>query len=200
MHAEIESPEEMVAKYGYTLDQAQGVYAAFVAEQGKVRPLNLRTFQLAQKYYESAKVLEGHIPKVANANVAPGLILCMSLALELFFKTLVILDRDDLIHLNQMTKQEREKYFIHEIPALYDAIPDHYKDKLTVIYSARMGVARLPHERFRSELVEKADDIFVEWRYVHEEHGGAPKHLNLGVLENLIVSAQLVTIETKNPG
>jgi hypothetical protein len=200
MHAEIESPEEMVAKYGYTLDQAKQVHTAFLADQGTVRPLNLRTFQLAQKYYESAKVLEGHIPKASNANVAPGLILCMSLALVLFFKTLVILDRDDLIRLDQMSKKERDSYFIHEIPALYDVIPEHYKDKLAVIYSARMGVARLPHDRFRSELVEKANDIFVEWRYVHEEHGGVPKHLNLGVLENLIVSAQLVTIESKNPG
>lgn len=199
MPSEIPSPEEMVAKYGHTLEQAKEIHAAFTAEKGRVRPLNLRTFLLAQKYFDSAKVLEAHIPKAANANVAPGLILCMSLALELFFKTLVILDRDDLVLLEQMSKQERKNYLIHEIPALYDVIPDAHKDKLSTIYSARMGVPRLSHLRFRTELVEKANDIFLEWRYVHETQGGSPKHLNLGVIENLIVAAQLVTIESKKP-
>jgi hypothetical protein len=190
-------PEELAAKYGYSLDQARQIVELMKQDSGVERPLNLRTFQLAKKYQESGNVLGQHMNTAKNANAAPGMIMCLSFALELFFKSLVLLDRDDVLHIAQLSKTEREQFSIHSIPLLYDQIPDQHKNRLSDIYSARMGVPRLPPARFRSELVEQASNVFLTWRYAHERNSSEALHLNLSVVENLIVAAQLVAVEAK---
>ena len=192
-----EAPEDLVKKHGYTLEQATKILETFNQDENIIKPLNERCFLLAQKYFESSSVLSNHMTIAGNANVGPGLVLCKSISLELFFKTLMIINRDDIVDLSQFTKEEKKSYFEHEIPEIYDCILAPYKDKLITIYSARAGVPKMPHHEFRIKLVEKARDIFVKWRYIHEKSDKSIEHLDLSLVDNLIISAELAAVEIK---
>ena len=127
------------------------------------------------------------------------MIMCLSFALELLFKALVLIDRDDILDVKQLSKKERESFSVHKIPELFDQIPDAYKQRLADIYCARQAVPRLSTERFRSELLEKANSLFTEWRYVHESESDEPRHVDLQRVTNLLVAAQLLGAEVKGP-
>jgi len=190
--------EDLVKNHGYSPEQAAKILEITEQDKNIIKPLNERCFILAQQYFESASALENHINQSGNANVAPGLVLCKSISLELFFKTLMIISRDDIHDLSQFTKEEKKKYFEHEIPEIYDHILAPYKDKLITIYSARMGVTKLKPEEFRKNLVEKARDIFVKWRYIHEKSDKTLEHLDLNLVNNLITATELTIVEIKN--
>lgn len=193
----LESPEELVKKFGYTLEQATEMHAALTESAKTKREISLQIFQLANKYLESSNALGQHIETVKNANVAPGQIMCLSMALELYFKCLVVLEHSEAFEYSALPASLRKKLETHHIPTIFDLIEDRHKDRLADIFGARMGVPRLNLEDFREQLVEKASRIFVDWRYVYENASGTFMHLDLVPVHHLIMAAQLVAIEAK---
>ena len=193
----LESPEELVKKFGYSLEQAREIHAVLAEDSKKKREVSLQIFQLANKYLESANSLSKHIETVKNANVVPGQIMCLSMALELYFKCLVILDFSEATQYGELPEALRKKLSTHHIPTIFDLIQDRYKDRLADIFGARMGVPRLSIPDFRAQLVEKASKIFVDWRYIYETEPGTFLHLDLVPVHHLIVATQLVAIESK---
>jgi hypothetical protein len=192
-----ESPEELVKKFRYTREQAEQIHSIFSEESKKEREIGLQIFQLANKYLESAAALGKHIESAKNANVAPGQIMCLSMALELYFKSLVTLDYSDVMEYSGLPAVLRKKMETHHIPSIFDLISDQHKNRLADIFSARLGVPRLGISEFRAQLVEKASKIFVEWRYVYENDSGTFLHLDLLPVHHLIVASHLVAIEAK---
>jgi|SRR5690242_20706371 len=175
----LESPEELVKKFGYTLEQAREMHAALLEASKTKREISLQIFQLANKYLESSNALGKHIEAAKNANVAPGQIMCLSMALELYFKCLVVLEHSDTFEYGALPASLRKKLETHHIPTIFDLIEDKHKDRLADIFGARMGVPRLQIPDFREQLVEKASKIFVDWRYVYENPSGGILHLDL---------------------
>ena len=191
--------EELVSKFGMTPEQAQELRNA-LGEESKPKEIGLQIFQLANKYLESANALDGHIQASKNANVVPGQIMCLSMALELYFKALVVLNYSNVVHYSGLPAALRKQLETHHIPTIFDLIATAHKDRLADIYGARLGVPRLSIDEFRSQLVEKASRIFVDWRYVYENGPETILHLNLIPVHHLIVAAQLVAVETKRTG
>lgn len=193
----LESPEELVRKFGYSPEQAKEIHAILIEDSKKKREISLQIFQLANKYVESSNALGKHIEAVKNANVAPGQIMCLGMALELYFKCLVVLEYSEITQYGDLPAGLRKKLATHHIPSIFDLIPDQYRDRLADIFGARMGVPRLSIPDFRSQLVEKASKIFVDWRYVYENDSGTFLHLDLVPVHHLVVATQLVAIEAK---
>lgn len=193
----LESPEELVRKYGYSMEQARAVHSAF-ADAAKVkREVGLQIFQLADKYLESSNALGKHIEATETGNVLPGQVICLSMALELYFKSLVLLDHSDTHEYGGLPARLRKKLETHHIPTIFDLVEDKYKARLSDIFSARMGVPRLTANDFREQLVEKASKIFVEWRYVYAKPPNTHLHLDLSLIHHLIAAVQLVAVEAK---
>lgn len=191
--------EELVSKFGMTPEQARDFRDA-LGEEAKPKEIGLQIFQLANKYLESANALDRHIQSAKNANVVPGQIMCLSMALELYFKALVVLNYGSVVHYSGLPSALRKQLETHHIPTIFDLIATEHKDRLADIYGARLGVPRLDLDEFRSQLVEKASRIFVDWRYVYENSPETILHLDLVPVRHLIVAAQLVAVEAKRTG
>lgn len=122
-----ESPEDLVKRLGYSPEQARAMHAWF-AEAAKVRhEISLQMFALAKKYVESAYVVRKHMDSTRNADFAPGQIMCLSLALELFFKCLVVLEHKDVYQYVHLPAAMRKKLETHHIPTIFDLIEDKHK-------------------------------------------------------------------------
>lgn len=119
------------------------------------------------------------------------------MALELYFKCLVVLEHSEAFEYSALPASLRKKLETHHIPTIFDLIEARHKDRLADIYGARVGVPRLKLEDFRGQLVEKASRIFVDWRYVYENSSGTIMNLDLGPVRHLIMAARLVAIEAK---
>src|SRR5690348_5337079 len=130
----MESPEELAQKLGYTLDQARQIHAVLAEESKNRREISLQIFQLANNYLESANVLSKHVETAKSANVAPGQVMCLSIALELYFKCLVVLDYSEITEYSGLPASLCEKLQTHHIPSIFDLISDAHKDRLADIF------------------------------------------------------------------
>ncbi len=136
------------------------------------KSLALRAFNDAKKYFESALILEDHISKAGNANVAPGVVLCLLFALELLLKAIVLIDRDEIYATSDLDRDEKKLLDDHEFSKLFDRIPGSIKDAVSLRLSSEFG-SGLDKVELRRRLKKEYKAAFVKWRYIHEGGDGA---------------------------
>ena len=192
------SPNELVEKHGYTIDDAKAVAEVFNRDKGNIAPLNKRCFEAAKRYLKSSLVLWEQCQTAENADLAPGLVLCKSIALELFFKTLVIIDRDELRSTDDLSDVERNKFRTHVIPKIYDQIDQKYQARIAEVYCEKVGVPLMNAAEFREQLVKKANDTFVKWRYIFETGTNEVAVFEGGLIDSIISATMITIVEVKN--
>lgn len=133
---------------------------------------DLKLFNSAEEYRRSAEYLISGTPdgtSQINFNNARAYVLCLSFSLELYVKCLLEI--------------KRKRTHGHRITELFRLLDGKTKEGLCRLYSLRTRTPSLTVEEFK-EIMKEVDNIFVEWRYVHEKEFA--EFINIQLLWNMI--------------
>ena len=131
------------------------------------RPLNRMLFMLAKNYADSAKILEDRVQEIKNPDPAPVIIMCLSFAIELLLKCLLIVDKDEIRTVRDMEKagiNRRGHDYLH----LFDRIERPYQE-IILKHFAKHDSSVQSIESLKLLLGKIGSDPFTLWRYVHEQ-------------------------------
>lgn len=104
-----------------------------------------------------------------NFQNARAYVLCLSFSLELYVKCLLEI--------------RKKKGHGHRITELFRLLDGKTKEGLCRLYALRTRTPALTVEEFK-QIMKEVDNIFVEWRYVHEKEFA--EFINIQLLWNMI--------------
>lgn len=133
---------------------------------------DLKLFNSAEEYRRSAEYLmRGTSSEASQINLqhARAYVLCLSFSLELYVKCLLEI--------------RKKRVYGHRITDLFRLLDDKTKEGLCRLYALRTRTPSLTVEEFK-QIMKAVDNIFVEWRYVHEKEFA--EFINIQLLWNMI--------------